>query len=116
MSNRSFRNPHLYAKLVEFVDVDERVTNFPRNIWDPEDVQDEWFADKIGEFSPRRRFFQRPGLVLMWSLSSYYLLSNSIGRTRYRERATAHFLHGMFELQNTYQRLSKYPFSYTCPT
>lgn len=48
MSNRSFRNPHLYAKLVEFVDVDERVTNFPKHIWDPEDVQEEWFADKIG--------------------------------------------------------------------
>ncbi|XP_006463179.1 hypothetical protein AGABI2DRAFT_194089 [Agaricus bisporus var. bisporus H97] len=47
MSNRSFRNPHLYAKLVEFVDVDERVTNFPKHIWDPEDVQEEWFADKI---------------------------------------------------------------------
>lgn len=28
MSNRSFRNPHLYAKLVEFVDVDERASNF----------------------------------------------------------------------------------------
>lgn len=48
MSNRSFRNPHLYAKLVEFADVDERSTNFPRDIWDPHDVQEEWFADKIG--------------------------------------------------------------------
>lgn len=49
MSNRSFRNPHLYAKLVEFVDVDERVTNFPKHIWDPDDVEDEWFADEIGQ-------------------------------------------------------------------
>lgn len=49
MSNRSFRNPHLYAKLVEFVDVDERTTNFPSDIWNPEDVQDEWFADRIAE-------------------------------------------------------------------
>jgi len=48
MSNRSFRNPHLYAKLVEFVDVDERTTNFPLDIWNPEDVNDEWFADRIG--------------------------------------------------------------------
>jgi len=47
MSNRSFRNPHLYAKLVEFADVDERTTNFPREIWDPHDVQEEWFADKL---------------------------------------------------------------------
>lgn len=49
MSNRSFRNPHLYAKLVEFVDVNERVTNFPKHIWDPEDLEEEWFADAIGK-------------------------------------------------------------------
>ena len=49
MSNRSFRNPHLYAKLVEFVNVDECVTNFPKDIWDPRDVEDEWYADRIGE-------------------------------------------------------------------
>lgn len=48
MSNRSFRNPHLYAKLVEFVDVDECTTNFPKEIWDPTDVKEEWYAEKIG--------------------------------------------------------------------
>ena len=48
MSNRSFRNPHLYAKLVEFVDVDERTTNFPKAIWDPFDVEEEWYAERIG--------------------------------------------------------------------
>jgi hypothetical protein len=48
MSNRSFRNPHLYAKLVEFVDVDERSTNFPKNLWDPGDMRPEWFAARIG--------------------------------------------------------------------
>lgn len=48
MSNKSFRNPHLYAKLVEFVDVDESVTNFQKDMWDPQDVQIEWFADNIG--------------------------------------------------------------------
>ena len=48
MSNRSFRNPHLYTKLVEFIDVDERVTNFPRDVWDPEDVHEEWYAERIG--------------------------------------------------------------------
>lgn len=48
MSNRSFRNPHLYTKLVEFVDVDERSTNFPRDMWDPNDVKKDWFADQVG--------------------------------------------------------------------
>jgi hypothetical protein len=66
MSNRSFRNPHLYAKLVEFADVDERSTNFPKDIWDPHDVQEEWFADKIGPSAS-------PGLAWVWS---EYLASN----------------------------------------
>ncbi|TDL16143.1 hypothetical protein BD410DRAFT_645503 [Rickenella mellea] len=49
MANRAFRNPHLYAKLVEFVAVDESATNFPKDMWDPSAVQDEWFADRIGK-------------------------------------------------------------------
>lgn len=48
MSNRSFRNPHLYATLVDFVDVDERTSNFPTGIWKPNDVEPGWFADQIG--------------------------------------------------------------------
>ena len=51
MSNRSFRNPHLYAKLVEFVDVNERETNFPKELWDPYQIIDGkhgWDAEKIG--------------------------------------------------------------------
>lgn len=48
MANRAFRNPHLYAKLVEFVDVNERTTNFPPALWDPTDVDPSWFADRIG--------------------------------------------------------------------
>ncbi|KAI0349869.1 HCNGP-domain-containing protein, partial [Trametes cingulata] len=54
MSNRAFRNPHLYAKLVEFVDVDERTTNFPKHIWDPMDVKEEWYADRIAEAQKAR--------------------------------------------------------------
>lgn len=50
MANRSFRNPHLYAKLVEFVDVDECKTNFPKDIWDPIDLNEDWYADKIGAY------------------------------------------------------------------
>lgn len=48
MGSRAFRNPHLYARLVDFVDVDECTSNFPRNIWDPHDVRPEWFAESIG--------------------------------------------------------------------
>ena len=51
MSNRSFRNPHLYAKLVEFVDANERITNFPKDMWDPDNVRPEWFAERIGAYA-----------------------------------------------------------------
>ncbi|KAF9517503.1 hypothetical protein BS47DRAFT_1290942 [Hydnum rufescens UP504] len=47
MSNKAFRNPHIYTKLVEFVDVDETGTKFPKHIWDPFDVRPEWYADEI---------------------------------------------------------------------
>ena len=48
MANKAFRNPHIYQKLVEFVGIDEKGTEFPRAIWDPHDVQDGWFADSLG--------------------------------------------------------------------
>jgi len=47
MANKAFRNPHIYRKLVEFVGVDEKGTQFPRSMWDPHDVRDEWFADSL---------------------------------------------------------------------
>jgi hypothetical protein len=52
MSNRSFRNPHLYAQLVDFIGADERSTNFPKSIWDPYAVLNAgegWDAEKIGQ-------------------------------------------------------------------
>ncbi|KAJ4473581.1 HCNGP-domain-containing protein [Lentinula aciculospora] len=55
MSNRSFRNPHLYAQLVDFVNIDERATNFPKGIWDPDHVRDgEWDAEKIAKYQKMR--------------------------------------------------------------
>jgi HCNGP-like protein len=71
MSNKSFRNPHLYAKLVEFVDVNERTTNFSKDIWDPNDVQPEWFADRIGTL----RFRLQRALLMRFNgffFSSYF--------------------------------------------
>ncbi|KAF6748093.1 HCNGP-like protein-domain-containing protein [Ephemerocybe angulata] len=54
MSNRSFRNPHLYANLVDWANVDEKVTNFPQDIWNPHDLDPEWYADRITEAQKRR--------------------------------------------------------------
>ncbi|TFK68326.1 hypothetical protein BDN72DRAFT_769422 [Pluteus cervinus] len=56
MSNRSFRNPHLYAKLVEFVDVDERTSNFKIHTGrgEAEGFKEEWYADKLAELQKVR--------------------------------------------------------------
>ncbi|KAG9025604.1 hypothetical protein FRB95_009967 [Tulasnella sp. JGI-2019a] len=54
MRSKAFRNPHIYAKLVDFVEVDETGTNFPKDIWDPFDVQDDWYADRIAEKQKER--------------------------------------------------------------
>ncbi|KAF8761499.1 HCNGP-like protein [Rhizoctonia solani] len=44
MKNKSFNNPHIYAKLVDFVEVDETGTNFPKNVWNPHDIQPECYS------------------------------------------------------------------------
>ncbi|KAL1918401.1 uncharacterized protein VTP21DRAFT_3061 [Calcarisporiella thermophila] len=43
--NKSFRNPHIYAKLVEYVD--ELGSNFPPDIFDPHGFPQEAFAENI---------------------------------------------------------------------
>ena len=99
MSNRSFRNPHLYAKLVEFVDVDETISNFPKRVsmgnseifvptWDAEDekdLKDDWFADAIGAFCASMKILGRVtantgphdllyvAALCVWSLTFAYL-------------------------------------------
>ncbi|KAJ7077722.1 HCNGP-like protein-domain-containing protein [Mycena crocata] len=83
MANRAFRNPHLYAKLVEFVDVDERATNFPETLWDPADLDPSWFADRIAEHQKSRADQQaaaqagRRGQIAFTSASKPDLSSSS---------------------------------------
>ncbi|CAE6448104.1 unnamed protein product [Rhizoctonia solani] len=54
MKNKSFNNPHIYAKLVDFVEVDETGTNFPKSMWDPHDIQPEWYADELATAQKKR--------------------------------------------------------------
>lgn len=88
MSNRSFRNPHLYTKLVEFVDVDERTTNFPKDIWDPMDIKPEWYADRIGTWPaastredscscPSQHICRMTPLVLMLKITTLQILPST---------------------------------------
>jgi len=85
MSNKSFRNPHIYAKLVEFVDVDERATNFPKDIWDANDVRPEWFADRIAEHQ-KQRSEQQAGVQKRNQIEFTSSGSKSRGKERERER------------------------------
>ncbi|PVF92791.1 HCNGP-domain-containing protein [Serendipita vermifera] len=54
MSNKAFRNPHIYAKLVEFVDINESTTNYPRLVWDPEGMPKDWLSESIAEAQKRK--------------------------------------------------------------
>ncbi|KAJ2919062.1 hypothetical protein MD484_g1333, partial [Candolleomyces efflorescens] len=57
MSNRSFRNPHLYATLVDWAGVkNEKVSNFPTDIWDAEGLhlEEGWFVEGLTEAQKRR--------------------------------------------------------------
>ncbi|CAO3617620.1 unnamed protein product [Cunninghamella echinulata] len=47
--NKSFRNPRIYAKLVEFVDIDEIGSNFPKDQFDPKGFPASSYMDGILE-------------------------------------------------------------------
>ncbi|CED84110.1 Transcriptional regulator [Phaffia rhodozyma] len=58
MKSRAFRNPTIYKKLVEFVDVDER-RGFRKSIWDWDQGESkEWSAEKIADL--QKAYSQRP--------------------------------------------------------
>jgi len=86
MSNRSFRNPHLYTHLVDWVDVDERTTNFPKDLWDPDDVKPDWYANQIGmsillnvlRMTPVHAVMFAPFLARAACLSCFYLLPSAM--------------------------------------
>ncbi|KAF8068662.1 HCNGP-like protein-domain-containing protein [Lyophyllum atratum] len=87
MSNRSFRNPHLYTKLVEFVDVDERTTNFPRDIWNPDDVEPEWYAERIAEHQ-KTRSEQQAAAQSAGKRGQISFTSSAAGKAKGKEKET----------------------------
>ncbi|KAF9456006.1 HCNGP-like protein-domain-containing protein [Collybia nuda] len=89
MANRSFRNPHLYAKLVEFVDVDERTTNFPRHIWNPDDIKPEWFADRIADLQKIRSEQQAAAQSSSKRSQIDFTSSKTRGKEKERDLGTA---------------------------
>ncbi|GAA5824272.1 hypothetical protein JCM11251_001590 [Rhodosporidiobolus azoricus] len=53
-ASKAFRNPRIYAKLVEFVDVDETGTNWDKEVWDPKDVGLDGTAVRLAELQKIR--------------------------------------------------------------
>ncbi|KAI8384293.1 HCNGP-like protein-domain-containing protein [Radiomyces spectabilis] len=51
--NKAFRNPRIYTKLVEFVDVDECGSNFPKDDYDPHGFPKESYIDGLLEAQGR---------------------------------------------------------------
>ncbi|KAI8086526.1 HCNGP-like protein-domain-containing protein, partial [Halteromyces radiatus] len=51
--NKAFRNPRIYAKLVEFVDLDETGSNFPPDQFDPKGFPASSYIDGILETQRR---------------------------------------------------------------
>lgn len=47
-ASKAFRNPRIYAKLVEFLDVDETGSNWDREVWDSKDIGADAAASRIG--------------------------------------------------------------------
>lgn len=48
-SNKAFRNPRIYAKLVEFIDLDEIGSNFDKETFDPHGFPKESYIDGLLE-------------------------------------------------------------------
>ncbi|GAA99239.1 uncharacterized protein L969DRAFT_93701 [Mixia osmundae IAM 14324] len=53
--NKAFRNPHILSKLVDFLNIDEKTSNFPKSVWDAQHgLPPEASASRIAEAQKRR--------------------------------------------------------------
>lgn len=50
-ASKAFRNPRIYAKLVEFVDVDETGSNWDKEIWDSKAIGPDATSSRLGQSS-----------------------------------------------------------------
>lgn len=50
-ASKAFRNPRIYAKLVEFVDVDETGSNWDKEIWDAKAIGPDASSNRLGKLA-----------------------------------------------------------------
>ncbi|KAJ1954545.1 hypothetical protein IWQ62_005734 [Dispira parvispora] len=65
LHNKKYRNPHIYAKLIEFLDLDETGSNFPTSFFDPKAFTRQAYADELArqqdEYDRQRTQRQQQG-------------------------------------------------------
>ena len=49
---KSYRNPSIYQKLIDFLDIDEMGSNFPKDVFDPKKFRE----DKKNDYVVRTKF------------------------------------------------------------
>ncbi|GAA6002311.1 hypothetical protein JCM10207_001058 [Rhodosporidiobolus poonsookiae] len=90
-ASKAFRNPRIYAKLVEFVSVDETGTNWDREVWDPKGLGPEASASRLAELQKVRseaKAAQPAGSrssIAFASSSASASRSRDDGRSRYKD-------------------------------
>ncbi|KAI9199292.1 HCNGP-like protein-domain-containing protein [Polychytrium aggregatum] len=55
----SFRNPSIMSKLIEYLDLDEYGSNYPKDMYDPHGFPPETYHDELGELP--NTWARRPG-------------------------------------------------------
>ncbi|GAA5840325.1 hypothetical protein JCM3766R1_001458 [Sporobolomyces carnicolor] len=95
-NSKAFRNPRIYAKLVEFMDVDETGSCFDRNVWNSKEIGRDASASRLAELQKLRSEAKQAQVGQPSSRSSISFTSSSSSSTmtgkggdmqsRYRER------------------------------
>lgn len=62
-ASKAFRNPRIYAKLVEFVDVDETGSNWDKEIWDSKAIGPDATSSRLGQSSVCTGVAERESLI-----------------------------------------------------
>ena len=47
---KSYRNPSIYQKLIDFLDIDEMGSNFPKDVFDPKKFREDKKNDYVVSF------------------------------------------------------------------
>ncbi|GAA5878488.1 hypothetical protein JCM16303_002098 [Sporobolomyces ruberrimus] len=76
-SSKAFRNPRIYTKLVEFMDVDETGNCWDKRVWDPKEIGRDGTASRLAELQKLRSEAKQASVGQPNSRSSINFTSSS---------------------------------------